>query len=628
MRFSDLLRTRWLLAFPLLLVLMAAVACGEDATPTPTATPVPPPTPTSAAPEPTEAPAATATPRPVGRASVAEGAIGYGMVGKAIQEFGEPVYGGNLGVQYWSKVQRWDPHPIFSARSSVFSPPYNSLLQLNPWTFDRFDIWGDLAESWNQENDEGTVWSFKIKPHATFWDGTPVTAEDVHYSFQRALGLLPDHPDLGNEFKNFIRPHYVSSEVTDPSTFTITLNAPWADFLLFMANDLILTVPKHHYEALDARMAGGEDVYTWDNGWQNMMGSGPFMVAGVPDDVTQNWEKNPNYWKTDPEGRNLPYLDSMTYYTINDRTAAQAAWEVAQVVATSTRTNGGMAIGQLKELVDRSDGSIISYGVPCCPTGYTLNVSKEPFSNIKVRQAVMRALDREELHQLIWSGLGTRGTTCGAPGPLCMSVEDLSQLPGHRYLDDGITKDPRDIEEAKALLAEAGYPDGFSTTVLSSTTQIGGSQESAIIFKDQMERNLGLEVRLVTLERESFVAAESSGDYDIIVSGTGGMTTPDNYLNQYYQFDVPKNPYNWTYVGPEGDLRELIAQQSAAIDVAERQAILRKIEMITMTIDSHWVMDYVKAWGQIFNSDEVSGQMPTQTGYLETKMEQLWLNNP
>ena len=628
MKYPRSLRATWLLGLPLLLVLLAAVACGEDATPTPTATTPPQPTATTAAPSATDIPAATATARPVGRASVAEGAIGYGMVGKAIQEFGEPVYGGELGVQYWSKVQRWDPHPIFSARSSVFSPPYNSLLQLNPWTFDRFDIWGDLAESWKQENDEGTVWSFKIKPHATFRDGTSVTAEDVHYSFQRALGLTPNHPDLGNEFKNFIRPHYESSEVVDPLTFRITLNAPWADFLLFMANDLILTVPKAHYEDLDARMAGGEDVYTWDNGWKNMMGSGPFMVADVPDDVTQNWEKNPNYWKQDPDGRGLPYLDGMTYYTINDRTAAQAAWEVAQVVATSTRTNGGMAIGQLKELVERSDGSIISYGVPCCPTGYTLNVSKEPFDNILVRQAIMRALDREELHQLIWSGLGTRGTTCGAPGPLCMSIEELSSLPGHRYLDDGITKDPRDIEEAKQLLAEAGYPDGFSTTILSSTTQIGGSQETAIIFKDQMKRNLNIDVKLVTLEREAFVPAESSGDYDIIVSGTGGMTTPDNYLNQYYQFDVPKNPYNWTYVGPEGDLRELVKQQSAAIDVAERRAILRKIELITMTIDSHWIIDYVKAWGQIFNSDVVSGQMPTQTGYLETKMEQLWLNNP
>ena len=62
--------------------------------------------------------------------------------------------------------------------------------------------------------------------------------------------------------------------------------------------------------------------------------------------------------------------------------------------------------------------------------------------------------------------------------------------------------------------------------------------------------------------------------------------------------------------------------------MAERRAILRKIELITMTIDSHWIIDYVKAWGQIFNADKVSGQMPTQTGYLETKMEQLWLNEP
>ena len=209
-----------------------------------------------------------------------------------------------------------------------------------------------------------------------------------------------------------------------------------------------------------------------------------------------------------------------------------------------------------------------------------------------------------------------------------MSLEELSLLPGHRYLLGGLIKDPRDIAEAKALLAQAGFPNGFKSSILSSTTQIGGSEESAIVFKDQMKRYLNIDLDLITLDRPSYRAAESSGDYDIIVSGTGGMTTPDNYLNQYYGFDVPKNPFNWTYIGPEGNLRELIDRQSAATDVAERRVILRKIELITMTKDSHWIMDYVKAWGQIFNAGKVGGQMPTQTGYLETKMEQLWILSP
>ena len=565
----------------------------------------------------------------VGRASVAEGATGYGLVGVAIEKFGEPVYGGNLGVSYWSKVQAWDPHPNFCCRSSVFSPPYNGLLQLNPWTFDRFDIWGDLAESWTKDNAEGTVWTFKLKPHAKFWDGSTVTAEDVRYSFERALGKLPDHPLPANEFNLHIRPHYETSEAVDATTFRITLNAPWADFLLWMANDLILTVPKKHYEALDARMAAGEEVYTWDKGWKNMMGSGPFKITSIPDDVTHHWEKNANYWKKDPDGRKLPYLDTMTYFTINDRTAAQAAWEVAQVVATATRTNGGMSIGQLRELVERSNGSIISYGVPCCTSGFTVNFTRKPFDNVLVRRAIMRALDREEMNQLIWSGMGTRGTTCGSPGPLCMSLAELTQLPGHRYLAGGLIKDPRDIEEAKALLAQAGFPNGFSSTILSSTTQIGGSEEAAIVFKDQMKRYLNIDLKLVNLDRPAYREAEKTGDYDIITSGGGGgITSPDNPLNKSYGLDTPENPFNFNYVGPEGDLQALIKRQSRATDVAERRVILRKIELITMTIDSHWIMDYVKAYGQIFNADVVGGQMPTQSGYLETKMEQLWILSP
>ena len=359
----------------------------------------------------------TAVPIPgetVGRASVFEGATGYGLLGLAIEKYGEPMYGGDLGVQYWSDTQRWDSHPTFPARSSVFSPPYNGLLQMNPFTFDRFDIWGDLAESWTKDNAEGTVWTFKLKPHAKFWDGTTVTAADVAYSFERGLGKLANRPDKAYEFNAFIEPHYESSEAVDDTTFKITLNAPWADFLLFMANDLIFTVSKKHYTALDDRMAAGEDVYTPDKGWQNMLGSGPFMIASIPDTQTHKWQKNPNYWKKDPEGRKLPYLDTMTYHMINDPSAAEAAWEVGQVVASSARTNGGMSIGQLRDLVERSNGRFISYGVPCCPNGYSLNTSRPPFDNVLVRRAIMRAIDREELNQLIWSGMGTRGTTCGA----------------------------------------------------------------------------------------------------------------------------------------------------------------------------------------------------------------------
>jgi ABC-type transport system substrate-binding protein len=562
--------------------------------------------------------AAVAKAIPAPRA-ISEGAIGYGQIGLKIEDFGEPKYGGVMEVHHQYPVATWNPHAN-TVRTPQFSPLYNSLLGWNAWTFDRFDIYPDLAESWTMVDGDPTVWDFKLKPHAKFWDGSQVTAEDVVYSFDRMLGRTEGHPDSQYDARQYVKPHFDRSEALDAVTVRIHLLHPWADFISYMADDMLTIVPKSHYLPLDQATAGGDKKFEWDTGVENILGSGPFMISQVKDKDTISFERNPDYWKKDPDGRSLPYLDGMNYYSIQDPSAAQAAWETEQVWNTQWQHNARLPAGQLREMVERSNGKFVAYPVPCCPQGFLVNPSKPPFDDARVRRALMLALDRPELNEIAWSGMGILGTTAGGPGhPLTMPLDEITTLPGYRTPKDA------DVAEAQRLLAEAGYPDGFDTTLAFTTPR---SAALAATFQQQMKKFLNIRVKQLPLDGAATRELGANGKYDIITAGAGaGVVTPNQYLERWYLPDAPDNPHGWIYEGPE-DLLDLIARQSQALDLFERRQIVREIEIITMTKDSHFINGFVRTFSRVFNTDKVAGQMPTQSGYLECKAEQLWLVNP
>jgi ABC-type transport system substrate-binding protein len=509
----------------------------------------------------------------------------------------------------------------------MLSPMFNSLLQFNPWTFDRFDIWGDLAESWTQVDAEATIWEFKLKPHATFWDGSRVTAEDVAYSWDRITGNTVGHPDPSSEARQYINPNYDFAEAVDERTVRIHLLHPWADFLGYAANDLILMVPKAHYEDLDAQFQDNPDVYTdIHEAFKLVMGSGPFKPVSLLDKDNWSYLKNDIYWKLDPEGRSLPYLDGMDYHVVIDRTAAQAAWEADQLDNTNWQHNGNMAPGQMKEMIDRFGDKFVAYPSACCPAGIAMKVTEPPYDDWRVRRALMLAIDRQAFNELVWSGLGLYGTWCGPPGhPLCLTEDEVLQLPGWRLPKD------QDYATARQLLAEAGYADGFSTTFI-TRNELAAQDEGPVLIENL--RNLSIEVEHIAMDRATAFEAQAAGDYDLFSSGAGsGVITPNQYLNQFFLITGRTNPFDWEYCGPcqgeaDVDLKALIRQQSQTFDPAERRAILRVIDDITLTKDTQIIQTYTKTYARLFNTEKVAGQMPTQSGYVETKAEQLWLVNP
>ena len=201
-----------------------------------------------------------------------------------------------------------------------------------------------------------------------------------------------------------------------------------------------------------------------------------------------------------------------------------------------------------------------------------------------------------------------------------MSAEEIATLPGYRTPKD------QDIAAAKALLTEAGYPDGFDTSLIHRTEQ--GDNELAAAYKQQLKEIFNINLTTIVLDRQGRIEAQAAGNFDMIIAGSGaGVVTPNNSLDLFYRTDAPNNPLNWVYPGPE-DLEGLVKEQSRTLDTFERRQIVREIEIITMTKDSHWILAFVKTFSRVFNRDKVAGQMPTQSGYIESKAEHLWLVNP
>ena len=545
--------------------------------------------------------------------------------------YGEPKYGGRMQVQALGPVANWDPQGAPNISAPQSSPFTNSLLQFNPWTFDRYDIWGDLAESWRQIAADGTEWDFTLKPHAVWWDGEPVTAEDVVFSFDRMTGKLPNHPaeaGLARDPQSYIVPNYDRAQAIDERTVRIFLKGPWADFLGYAANDLIMILPKHTWEALDRQIVENPDLMKdITESFKLINASGPFKVSYVNTKDEWGYDRSPNYWKLDPEGRSLPYMDGMDYFKITDRTAAQAAFEAEQLWHTGYQTNGNMSPGQMREVIEAGQGRFVAYPAACCPSGVAMNVSRPPFDDFRVRKAMMLAIDRQAHNELVWGGLGIFGTFCGPAGhPLCLSLDEVLALPGWRQPKD------QDIAEARRLMAEAGYADGFETTFI--TRNFLAFPDEGPVLQDTLRQALGLEITHINLERNAAEEAQLNGDYDLLHTVSGaGVITPDQYLNVFFLLQNRLNPFNWIYDGPAigepaVDLHELIREQSRTLDPVARINILRQIDEVYLTKDTHVVMNYTQTFARFFNADKVAGQYPTQSGYIEAKAEALWLVNP
>jgi peptide/nickel transport system substrate-binding protein len=357
-----------------------------------------------------------------------------------------------------------------------------------------------------------------------------------------------------------LSPYYQkgTARAIDDHTVEIPLKIPFAqDFLPTLALDFAKIVAKHWEES-------GIDVQKWENA----MGSGPFKPGKFVKDVSIELVKNKDYWKP-----GLPRIDRMIHYTIADKGTIVAAYKTERVlVSTWGGTNlSNVETAQLQEEEKgRLRGEFISN---CCTFFFFMNTSVAPFNNPKVRQAVNLALHRQALLKTFGEpGLDTLAPPLGVGTWFGRTAEEIAQLPGWRELNG--EKHPDDIAKAKALLAEAGYPNGFKADMM--VRQVVEFPDQAVLYKEQLKK-IGIEATIQLVDSATGFQRYAKGDW--VMAAQGGahfVAQPDAILGRVW---MPAGTWaGYARYAPPDWWQEAYTRQAGEPDREKRKAILRKME--------------------------------------------------
>jgi peptide/nickel transport system substrate-binding protein len=446
---------------------------------------------------------------------------------------------------------------------------YNGLLQYNGETEDANDIRGDLARSWTL-SDDGLSYVFKLHENARWHDGKPVTADDVVWSLDQMVEVDPPKPRTGN-----IRAYYGSSRVIDKSTVEVKLKYPAAAVFPLLASDYGKILPKHHVApglALDKAFMRKQE---------NILGSGPFKLVEYKKDVSLEYVRNDDYFK---EG--LPYFDGMKVIIIVDVSTSIAAYKSGQVLM-SFFYDSGMGLREAQELAKDMEGKgrVFSVG-PSIWYGFLINTQAEPFTDVKVRRALYLALRRQEFVETFAGGVEPIGSPFPPNTWYYKTEEEVKQLPGIRATAGG-AKHPDDTAEAKRLLAEAGYPNGFETTMM--PLQVLNFPEAAQVVADQLKRFLSINAKVQPVEVTAGLARLAEGDWKLAFLAGGVLSTdPDGLIVDTYLKGGGRNYSGWE----PPRIRELFELQTRERDPKKRRALLLEMADYLSNVDTHLVVTH------------------------------------
>ena len=409
-----------------------------------------------------------------------------------------------------------------------------------------FEFEGDLAESWSQPNE--TTYIFKLRKGVRWHNKPPVngrelTAEDVKYTWDRFMTI----PGNANR-------HMMAAvdkvEVLDRSTVKFTLKEPLAWFLDFVGTPMALCIIAKEAVEQFKDLKKPEAV----------IGTGPWMLEGHEPKVRTTFVRNPNYFIP-----GLPYIERVEAIDFEDPSARLAAFVTGQIDA------GGEFPGMM---IRRQDWKIVKDKRPnlryvefpanvMVHTG--MRTDKPPFNDIRVRKALSMALDRRAILDATQEGVGVMNPPI--PAALAAWAIPFNQLgEGAKYYEYNPT-------EAKRLLAEAGHPNGFSTTLDYATY---GSQEiiDGVQMSVKMWKDIGVDVKVNEKPYGAYFATSYQGKYEGLVSGPQfPALEPYNFLAQY----LPGESKNQSHVNDPA-LADMILTSNKIFDEKKRRQQLYEIQ--------------------------------------------------
>ncbi len=410
-----------------------------------------------------------------------------------------------------------DPAEAFEfSASEVTANTYNKLVKLDP--ADTSKVVGDLAESWTI-SDDGLTYTFKLKPDLVFASGNPLTAEDVAFSFERAVKLDKSPAFLLTQFGLTGDNVTEKAKALDGGTFEFTIDQPYApSFVLNVLTATVTAVVDKQLVMEKAKAVTPTDDYKYDTDFGNAFlktgyaGSGPFKLRDWRANEVVVLERNDNYF-----GEKAP-LARVIYRHMKESAGQRLALENGDIDVARNLAPGDI------QAISEKDGLEIASAPKGTVYYISLNQKNETLAKPEVIEAFKYLVDYDAIGETLIKGIGEIHQTFLPAGQLGALDENPYTL---------------DVDKAKELLAKAGLPDGFSVTMdVRNTQPVTGIAENV----QQTLAQAGIKLEIIPGDGKQTLTKYRARQHDLYIGQWG---------SDY--FDPNSNADTFTYNADNSD---------------------------------------------------------------------------
>ncbi|MEL7655928.1 MAG: ABC transporter substrate-binding protein [Bacillota bacterium] len=394
-------------------------------------------------------------------------------------------------ASYAAPVMDWDPSICFSVESLVMANFYETLLRYNSEKDEFIPI---LATEYSKSED-GLEWTFKIREGVKFHDGTDMDANDVVYSLERSKNM--------NKGASFIWDPVNSITATDDYTVTITLKyAAALDLIVSCAYSAYIMSPEQAEQGTDWFQQGNE------------AGTGPYMLQSQVPGNEVIMSAYDGYWG----GWEGKHFNKIVVKNVGENASRRQMIESGEADITNS-----LMVEDLKALENNPEVVVYQSNSFANTVGF-FNTQSKPFDNKLVRQALNYAFPYDDVIEYVSQGYATRPT-----GPIPTAMWGALEQPMYEY----------DIEKAKQLLAEAGYPNGGFDMEITYISGVEDRKKTAELYKAELEK-LGITVEIIGMpwdqmwEKAKSTNPEDRQDW-LSIAWWPDVVTPASWFKALYQ---------------------------------------------------------------------------------------------
>ncbi len=449
-----------------------------------------------------------------------------------------------LRIGLSADVTTLDPHFVAAQPNlTVQMHIFDALVRID----ERGRVVPGIALSWSTP--DPLTWELKLKPGVKFHDGSELTAEDIVYSLGRPL-TIKGSP---GGFSTYVRP-ITAKEIVDRHTLRLKTAAPYGALLQDLAHVLIVSKRA-------AERAAGED---FDSG-KAAIGTGPYKLVKFARGDRVQLARHEAYWGARPE------WDSVSLRILpNDptRTAALLSGELDAIENVPTADLARLRKSPAHRLAQTVSWRTIlihldQYRTP--PPGVTDKAGKplatNPFKDVRVRQALSKAINRQAIVERVMESLAQAASNVVSPSVI-----------GH---DPAVKPEAYDPEGARKLLAEAGYPNGFSMTLATPNNRYINDEQVAQACA-QMFSRIGIATKVEALPLAAYLGRARNQEFGVALLGWGSLGA-DLALRSLAATPNPDKGYgtwNWARYS-NAALDKLVEQSLGTVDPAKRELAAR-----------------------------------------------------